>query len=64
LNLSSQTQHGLNNFPTLVSPPHDRSSLPIGHQKTILNQNPTNVIFLLKIYLSQFSFFIEIDKYE
>ena len=47
--MPSQTQH----FPTLVSPPNDRSSLSIEHQKNILNQNTSNVnVFFSKIYLS------------
>jgi hypothetical protein len=35
----------LNNFPTLVSPPNDRSNLSIEHQKNILNQNPSVNIY-------------------
>ena len=43
MNLSSQSQQNLNNFPTLVSPPTDRPNLSIEHQK-----NMSNVRFYLK----------------
>ncbi|CAF0902970.1 unnamed protein product [Adineta steineri] len=43
LNLSTQTQQNLHHFPTLVSPPNDRSTLSIVHQKNLLNQNNSHI---------------------
>ncbi|CAF1120674.1 unnamed protein product [Adineta ricciae] len=43
LGLPNQPQDNLNHFPTLVSPPNDRSILPMGHQKSLLNQTTTHM---------------------
>ncbi|UJR08576.1 hypothetical protein I4U23_012835 [Adineta vaga] len=43
LNLSSQSREDFTHFPTLVSPPNDRTTLAINHPKTLLNQNTSHM---------------------
>ncbi|CAF1281901.1 unnamed protein product [Rotaria magnacalcarata] len=43
LNLPSQSQQSLNEFPRLVTPPTEHANLPIEHQKNIHNRNTTNM---------------------